>query len=71
MMFLYSFVLKRCEKLPTVTIDEENYKKLINLAGKIQVKINKCVSINDVITRLLISEKVLLEMNIKNMEVCK
>lgn len=45
----------------TVAIDEENYKKLLNLAGKLQAKRNERVSINDVVTRMLITEKVLLE----------
>jgi len=45
----------------TVSINEENYIKLLNLAGRLQAKRDKRVSVNDVVTRLLITEKVLIE----------
>ena len=47
--------------MSTVSISEDNYKKLLSIAGKLQAKKNERVSINDVITRLVISEKVILE----------
>jgi predicted CopG family antitoxin len=48
-------------KMHTISISDDNYKKLLRLAGELQIKRNSCVSLNDVITRVLISEKVILE----------
>ncbi len=48
--------------MPTATITENNYKRLVNLAGKLQVKKSECVSINDVITGMLnLTEKAILQ----------
>lgn len=60
---LMSFCLKIMgENMPTVNLNENNYKRLINLAGKIQVKKSVNVSVNDVITGMLnLTEKAILE----------
>lgn len=48
--------------MPTVSLNENNYKRLINLSGKLQIKKNENVSINDVITGMLnLTEKAILE----------
>jgi hypothetical protein len=54
--------IKRCCSMPTVTVNKSNYKRLLDLAGKLQIKKKEKISINDVITGLLnITEKTILE----------
>jgi predicted CopG family antitoxin len=40
--------------MPTITISEDNYRKLLNLVGKLQLKnINQRISVNDTLTDIL------------------
>jgi hypothetical protein len=48
--------------MPTVTINQNNYERLINLVSKLQIKKKCMISVNDVLTGMLnLTEKSILE----------